>query len=96
MGSAAGQGGAGDPLGEVLEQVDVRTGDDGGDRLGHRPVVDGVGQAVRPACGPEVNLEVQIDLKGLGPGVFLGERAMRSEDTETPELDAIRLHAVRS
>ena len=67
VGRPAGQRGGGKPFGQMLEQLDVGPRNHGRHRLGDRPVVDRVGQPVRPAGGPEVELQIQVHLEGLGP-----------------------------
>jgi hypothetical protein len=80
MRCSAGEGGDGESFGQVLEQVNVRPGEDRGHCLGDRPVVDRVGQAVGAAGGPEVELEIQVHLEGLSPVSFLRQGAMGPED----------------
>jgi hypothetical protein len=76
----------------MLEQFRMGSSDDCGQGLGDRPVVHGVGQPVGGAGGPEVELEVQVHLEGLGPLPLLRQRAVDPEDPKAPELDSIRVN----
>ena len=66
-------------------------GDDGGGRRGDRAVVDRVGQLVGGGRGVQVDVEVQVDLEGLGPLLLLGQGPMGAQEAQAAQLDAAQL-----
>jgi hypothetical protein len=69
----------------------VLVGDHPGGQRRDGPVVDCVGQVVAGRGGREVDVQVQIDLEGLGPVPFLGLDAMDAEGPQPPQLDQLSL-----
>jgi hypothetical protein len=69
----------------------VLVGDHPGGPRRDRPVVDGVGQVVAGRRGGEVDLQVQVDLEGLGPFPFLGQDAVDAEGPQPSQLDQLSL-----
>ena len=73
----------------MLEQRHVARTDDLGHDRAQGAVVDGVGQGVAGTRRREVELDVEVDLQGLGPLGLLGQGAAAAEEPEAPQLDGV-------
>ena len=89
------QDGVGDVPRQGLEQGE-RAGarDGGGHHVGHRPVVDGVGQGVGHPGRPQVDVEVEVDLERLGPLLLLGQHHLAHPFGSLLQFGICHLHLI--
>src|SRR6185503_2132061 len=81
----------GDARRKPFEQLVVLVGDHAAHRVANRPVVDRVRQGVAGTRRREIDEELEVDPKRLGPLLLLGQHAVHTHLAQSGNQDAIHV-----